>query len=343
MKKIGAGRQALVGRTTELRLYDEALADTEGRGFAIYGPPGVGKSRLADECLRIGASRGWNAARATATHGASAVPFGALAHLIPAGVTTDDVAAVFAGIASGLDGRRGKGTVILVEDIPLLDRSSLIILQRLSDAGKIFLLSTTRDGQTESPDARALTRGFGFRQVSLKNLDQEQTHYLLRSLLGGAVSRRTSYEMYLKSAGNPLFVRELVIAALDSQTMRNDGEVWELTPAAEPDTTTPQLADLVGTRLSALSPPTRALLEAVSLWRRRRRRQRPVRGRAGRGAAGTRGRGPGTGRSGRAAHPRHSGAPRVRRGVAPEHAGFQKEAAVPEPGAGAGRTRSATP
>ncbi|MFF0598939.1 hypothetical protein [Streptomyces antibioticus] len=63
---------------------------------------------------------------------------------------------MFAGIASGLGGRKGKGTLILVEDFPLLDRSSLIILQRLSGAGKIFLLSTTRDGQTESPDAHAL-------------------------------------------------------------------------------------------------------------------------------------------------------------------------------------------
>ncbi|MFE4698763.1 LuxR C-terminal-related transcriptional regulator [Streptomyces sp. NPDC056738] len=265
MKKIGAGQQPLVGRITELALYGEALADPGGRGFSIHGPQGVGKSRLADECLHIGASKGWNTVRATATQGASAVPFGALAHIIPAGTTTADVTGVFTGIASEIEGGKKKETLFLVEDIPLLDQSSLIILQRLSDAGKIFLLSTARDGQPAPQDARSLTTGFGFRQVNLKNLDQEGTHHLLESMLDGPVSRRTSYEIYLKSAGNPLFLRELVIAALDARTMHNDGEVWELAPAAQPETTTPHLAELVETRLSALSPPARTLLEAISL------------------------------------------------------------------------------
>lgn len=119
--------------------------------------------------------------------GASTVPFGAVAHLIPVGVAAADVATVFVSVASGLDGKKGKGTLLLVEDLPLLDQSSLIIVQRLSDAGKIFLISTVRGGGRENPDSDSLTMGYGFRQVNLKNLDQESIHRLLECTLEGAV------------------------------------------------------------------------------------------------------------------------------------------------------------
>ncbi|MEU9369998.1 LuxR C-terminal-related transcriptional regulator [Streptomyces avermitilis] len=265
MKKIGVGQRPLAGRDSELRLYRAALADPDCKGFAIFGPQGVGKSRLADECLKVGAAGGWKALRVTATRGASSVPFGAIAHLVPVGVSTADVAAVFAGVASSIDEKKRKGALLLVEDLPLLDQSSLIIVQRLSDAGKIFLISTIRDGERENTDADSLTTGYGFRQANLKNLNQDSIHRLLESTLEGAVSRRTSYELYLKSAGNPLFLRELVIAALESRFLKNDGEVWELEPAAQPATTTPQLADLVESRLSAISAEGRALLEVISV------------------------------------------------------------------------------
>ncbi|WP_328765628.1 ATP-binding protein [Streptomyces sp. NBC_00267] len=157
MKKISVGQRPLAGRDSELHLYRTALANPECRGFAIFGPQGVGKSRLADECLKVGAAGGWKTLRVTATRGASTVPFGAIAHLIPVGVAATDIAAVLTGVASSLDEEKRKGTLLLVEDIPLLDQSSLIIVQRLSDVGKIFLISTTRDGERENSDTDSLT------------------------------------------------------------------------------------------------------------------------------------------------------------------------------------------
>ncbi|MFF0598783.1 LuxR C-terminal-related transcriptional regulator [Streptomyces antibioticus] len=265
MARIGTGKQPLVGRIAELALFREALKDPGCRGVTISGPRGVGKSRLADECLKAGAAAGWQVLRVTATRGASAVPFGAIAHLIPAGITASDIATVFAGIASGLGGKKTTGAILLVEDLPLLDQSSIIIIQRLSDAGKVFLLTTMRDGERENPDSDALIKGYGFRQVGLRNLDQELTHRLLEALLEGAVSRRTAYEMYLRSAGNPLFLRELVIAALDSQTMRSDGEIWDIIAEPEGTDSTPQLDDLIEFRLSAVSDASRAFLETISV------------------------------------------------------------------------------
>ncbi|WP_393074539.1 ATP-binding protein [Streptomyces sp. LN704] len=53
------GRWPLVGRGTELDAFAVALANPECRGFVVGGPAGVGKSRLAEECLDRAAAAGF--------------------------------------------------------------------------------------------------------------------------------------------------------------------------------------------------------------------------------------------------------------------------------------------
>ena len=70
----------LVGRHDELETFLGSLADPRAHGFVIHGPAGVGKTRLADQCLALADREGRNVARATATEGARDTPLGALAH-----------------------------------------------------------------------------------------------------------------------------------------------------------------------------------------------------------------------------------------------------------------------
>ena len=49
----------------------------------------MGKTRLADQCLGLADRAGRYVARATATEGSSSVPLGALAHLLPPGLSDD--------------------------------------------------------------------------------------------------------------------------------------------------------------------------------------------------------------------------------------------------------------
>src|SRR6476619_5980593 len=79
----------LVGRHEELDLFTATLADERAHGFVIHGPAGVGKTRLADQCLALADAAGRNVARATATEGSRPVPLGALAHLLPAGIADE--------------------------------------------------------------------------------------------------------------------------------------------------------------------------------------------------------------------------------------------------------------
>ena len=60
----------LVGRQGELDEFGAALDDPRAHGLVIGGPPGVGKTRLADEFLAVAARRGRTVGRATATDGA---------------------------------------------------------------------------------------------------------------------------------------------------------------------------------------------------------------------------------------------------------------------------------
>jgi hypothetical protein len=71
-----------VGRAGELEQID-ALVRAGRRAVVIAGPAGVGKTRLAAECLEVAASRGFFPLRVAATRAAASLPFGPFASLVP--------------------------------------------------------------------------------------------------------------------------------------------------------------------------------------------------------------------------------------------------------------------
>src|SRR5207237_10260034 len=73
----------LVGRADELRRLERLLRDPSRPGAVLAGPAGAGKTRLASACLELAEAAGAATARATPTHSAAAVPFGALSALPP--------------------------------------------------------------------------------------------------------------------------------------------------------------------------------------------------------------------------------------------------------------------
>src|SRR4051794_3726154 len=79
----------LVGRHEQIELFESTLDDPRAHGFVVHGQAGVGKTRLADECLSVAHGRGRTVARATAAEGTQSAPLGALAHLLPPGIAAD--------------------------------------------------------------------------------------------------------------------------------------------------------------------------------------------------------------------------------------------------------------
>jgi DNA-binding CsgD family transcriptional regulator len=251
----------MAGRDDELRACAATWADPRTQGLFLFGPAGVGKSRLAEELLARAVQDGWLASRVTVTAAAAAVPLGAVAHLIPAGVDMSDPVRGFAAVARLLAGPRRR--VILVDDLHLLDAASTVLLRQLLDAGVVRLIGTIRSGEPVSDAVDALTTGEPSHRIYLTEFGAAQLDQVLRAALGAPVGRRTLLELHAISRGNALYLHELVLGALAGGALASDGEIWELAADALP--TTPRLAELIGNRLAAADPAAAPVLELLAL------------------------------------------------------------------------------
>ncbi|MDQ1040391.1 tetratricopeptide (TPR) repeat protein [Streptomyces sp. V3I8] len=257
------GRWPLVGRRQELEAFAGALADPGCWGFVVGGSAGVGKSRLAEECLERAAAAGFRVGRATASTAAGAVPLGAIAHLLPAGVDLSDPVTGFAAVARRLTVGAGLRRVLLVDDMHLLDSASAMLLRQLMDSGALLLIGTVRSGEPYGEAVAALWGGDAVHRVDLTVLNSRQVEALLRASLGGPVARRALHELSAASGGNVLYLRELVLGALASGYLTEDGELWHLAEGRLPATA--RLTEVIGARLAAAGATGRPALELPAL------------------------------------------------------------------------------
>ena len=231
----------LVGRHEELELFSATMGDPRAHGFVIHGAPGVGKTRLADQCLALADGSGRFVARATATEGSRPIPLGALAHLLPPGIGDErcDLVTVMSEVRPVLVAQAKNGPLVLfVDDLHLLDTTSATFVCQLVDADLVFLVSTVRSEATLPPGLDALWHRARVRRVDLEDLDRAAVDTLLHLVLRGPVEVTTVTDIWTASRGNVLFVRELVLGAVDAGHLVDQHGVWRLTG---PLVTTPRL------------------------------------------------------------------------------------------------------
>ncbi|MET7565659.1 LuxR C-terminal-related transcriptional regulator [Streptomyces sp. NPDC005479] len=254
----------LTGRERERAAFASAWAESRLQAVVIFGPAGVGKTRLAEDYLAQAARDGWKGGRATASAATAAVPFGAIAHLIPTEVDLSDPVQGFATVARTLAGpQHGRRWAFMVDDLHLLDATSAVLLRQLLDNGAIRLIATVRTEEPVTEAVEALTRGDAVHRIDLVEFDREQTERLLRAVLGQPVGRRTLEAVHAASGGNVLYLRELVLDALAAGTLTSDGEIWEL--ADDRPVATGRLAELIGARLARADEAARPVLELLAL------------------------------------------------------------------------------
>src|SRR5262245_35296423 len=78
----------LTGRSAQLEELGRHYRDHAHAGVVLQGPAGVGKTRLAEEALRLAERGGRRVERAVGHPATREIPLGALAHLLPADLTT---------------------------------------------------------------------------------------------------------------------------------------------------------------------------------------------------------------------------------------------------------------
>ena len=77
----------IVGRRSELAVFERVLCSGEHAGLVIHGRAGVGKTRLAQECRQQAAAAGHPTERVTGSRSTALVPLGAVAGLLADGLT----------------------------------------------------------------------------------------------------------------------------------------------------------------------------------------------------------------------------------------------------------------
>ncbi|HEY8523745.1 MAG TPA: AAA family ATPase [Acidimicrobiales bacterium] len=257
-------RWPFVGRARELGGVRAALLGG-ARGVVVAGAAGVGKTRLVAEALRQAEEAGCAVVRATGTLAARDLPLGAFRALLPdhdrPGVVDDRADMLRAAAATLVAGAGDRRLVVSVDDAHHLDDTSATLVHQLAATGAAFVLATVRSREPAPDAVIALWKDGLAERLELTPLGEEGVDALLRAVLGGPVAPGAVAQLYARSQGNMLFLRELVAGALTDRTLRRDGREWVLRgPLATPG----RLVEHVESRLAGLDPAERSLLELVA-------------------------------------------------------------------------------
>ncbi|MEO9120898.1 MAG: LuxR C-terminal-related transcriptional regulator [Solirubrobacteraceae bacterium] len=255
----------LVGRDEELEHVLGALVQDDVRGAVVVGEAGVGKSRLAAMACAQAAEQGMVVERVLGTHAAATIPLAAFADLLAPGAIgrPADRLGLYQATARALTRRAGNRPLLLhVDDAHLLDASSAALVLHLVVRGTARVIATVRSGES-CPDAiTALWKDGRTARLDLARLSDAHTQQLLECALGGSVSSRVIRWALRLSLGNPLFLRELILGALESGALARSHDLWEL--LREP-ALAPRLRELAEARVAGAADTERELLELVAL------------------------------------------------------------------------------
>src|SRR5215472_8461902 len=262
-------RWPIVGRRPELEVFERALGSDERAGLAIYGRAGVGKTRLADECARQAAASGHPTERVAGSRTTALLPLGAVVALLPDGPGQPgpdgqvNPVALFEQARQALhDRHRGRRLVTVADDMAQLDAASLALLGYLAAQRTIFLIATVRTGEPVPDLLTDLWRDGRLERVDLHDLSRAHLDTLLHLALRGPIEAGAGREFWEATRGNPLYVHELVLGALDSGALVERSGVWHL---EDPLPATSRLLDLVEQRIGGLPPEARSVVELLAL------------------------------------------------------------------------------
>ncbi len=269
MSDIAGTEWPFIGRDDEYVALAALIADPSSRGVVLAGPAGVGKTRLAAESAATAArDTGCIVVRAAGHQSSTELPFGALAHLLPAvdhgeELMRQDRYGLLRQFAAALTAIAGdRKLVLLVDDAHLLDQASATLVHQLALTGSAFVLATVRAGEPGPDAVRALWKDGLVNRQEVNSLPTSATEQLVCAALHGAVDPDTTLTLANHSGGNVLFLRELVLGAVGDQALKYEVGMWRLVRPLQPSS---RLVELVEARLADLRAEERGLMELVSL------------------------------------------------------------------------------
>ncbi len=123
-------------------------------------------------------------------------------------------------------------------------------------------MATIRAEASPADAVTALWKDEGARRIELDALTEDECGDLGETLLGGSAETIVARWAYTMSAGNPLYLRELLHEAIGTGTIAREDGLWRLRRRWRPG---PALTELVAQRLRGLDEDRVVLLAAVGL------------------------------------------------------------------------------
>ncbi|MEO8423222.1 MAG: adenylate/guanylate cyclase domain-containing protein [Actinomycetota bacterium] len=294
----------IVGREHELGVLQEAfgsaVAEQRCHIVTVFGPAGVGKSRLLKEFLeRIGSDASTLKGRCLSYgEGVTYWPIGEVVRAA-AGIGADDgLEAARVKLAAMLPGhedvtqrvgaaiglieesfsaeetfwaiRRAleisasrRPLVVLVDDIHWAERTLLDLLRFVVDecrAPVLLLCSSRRELLEEYPEWGGDSGRFS--TLTVEPLAADESARVMQNLLGVADLDPTMVERVTVAAdGNPLYLEQMLQMLIDQGAIRHEGGQWVTTEALSQLDVPPTIAALLTARLDRLGHSERTVIE----------------------------------------------------------------------------------
>ncbi len=226
----------------------------------------MGKTRLAREVLATSAAAAARTTRwVTASAAASAVPLGALAHLLPVtenarGDRQGPMELLQAAASCLAKSRCEHRPMVAIDDAHLLDDLSLALVRQVVLTGSIALVLTIRTGAPTPEGLVELGKDDLVTRFDLDPLNRADTEALVHESLGGLVETRSLHRLWEASRGNPLYLRELLDAGRETEGLRCTDGVWQFAGIS----LTSRLIDVVDARARGLDLAEREALEIIA-------------------------------------------------------------------------------